>query len=285
MGFFKTIGKTLACAALGFGLFVGYNSYILYDNSKVASVKEVSFSQSVPMVPEKRYALIITGKNMMEDSSRNTLNLVNSGLNGCGYSKIYTLGKYMNSTPSSKSSLEEVIKELNSEMTDKDSLFVYCLTHGSPKFAPYILGDTFFSLDKGNISGKEISEFVHQINSMYTICYFNGCFAARAAQDVGFGNVVGISPIKLGNAVSGAALSDADEERFGKTVSYFSLYFFSAMARQLPDGTPVQIQTDLNSVFDFAANQSDLRDRYLGQLSNTTPTIFSKDLDPKNIKL
>ncbi len=62
-----------------------------------------------------------------------------------------------------------------------------------------------------------------------------------------------------------------------------TLFFFSAMAGKLPDGKKVDCPRNLEDLFDYASIETDKRDRYFGSFANTTPSLFSNNIDPKLI--
>ncbi len=286
--FIKECCYYTACGLIGTTSFYsGEFIYSILDTEKKAYIKESPKNNLKYNNPKNKYALIITGEDTSKDCVDNTLKLVKKGLLNKGYSNMFFLGESQRSDSSSKENLKDLINKLSKKITKQDAFFLYILCHGSKQYEPlFFSSETSLKLDYEYISNEELSNIINPIESKYSIGYINSCYGGDIAKHFGDGNnSIGISPTKEGKVVSGGSLSVEDEKKYGSHVSYMSLYFFSAMAGKLPDGERINSPNNLEDLFDFAAIETDKKDRRLGSLFNNTPSLYSKNINPKNVYL
>lgn len=289
---------------VGFGIVAGIAAggfiYSLYDPTEANSIKlRTGEGEFEPVIetPRKKHGLIVlgdTGKHRGAYAT-NSSNQVYKTLIAKGFDKedLYVLeGKKKsterfdcNTLPSSKKHLREVLSHLYSKITPEDTFFMYVLTHGSTTGIMPSTGQSTFSLDKGTVREEELEELLSDLHPDHSITFFNSCHSGGFAQRLGKDRNVAISTSRKDKVTPGYVGKEI-EKKYGLHASPFTLFFYSALNNQMPNGETLSLENlSIEEAFDYAATSADSSEFTMGNFFKNTPHLVYGKINPKDIKL
>lgn len=299
----ENVGFLISYIGLWAGITLGAvairEAHDIVDLTKSPSLKlrtEDGEFQPVISVPAKKHGLIVLGEGgRLEETFENTSNLVYTTLREHGYERdnLFVLeGKKRPSKrfdchtlPSSKKHLKEVLNQLSRDVSPEDAFFMYALCHGEKELQVLPLGQSILSLDEGSVGERELEELLSDLHPDHSITFFNNCYSGGFAQRLGKSRNIAISTSrrnKTTNAWGGVAI----ERKFGKYASPFSLFFFSTLRGQMPNGENIPLQAaTVEQAFDFAASRQHSERYRIGGYAKNTPLLVYGSINPAEVGL
>lgn len=290
-------------AGITAGVTAGGFIYSIYDPTKVASVKlrtEDGEFEPVIETPRKKHGLIVLGNRgnkRLRKNFENTSDLVYRTLREHGYDdeNLYLLEGERNpskrfschSLPSSKEHLRVVLDHLYRDVTSKDAFFMYVLTHGGTTGVILPIGQSTFSLDSGGtVREKELEELLSDLHPDHSLTYFNSCHSGGFARRLGKGRNIAISTSRKDKVTSGWVGTEI-EKTVGSYASPFTLFFYSALTNQMPNGENLSLKNiSIEKAFDYAASrQHTTKDARIGGFGKNTPHLVYGKINPRDVKL
>jgi hypothetical protein len=298
------LDKLVQLPVIGHGVRFGELVNALLDFSKEESIKiNNTATEFEPLIasPRKKYGLIVLGNDCTKSRIRciqNTSNLVYDALLAADYKDedIYFVGdkslygcpnnKIM---PPSKRCLDNTLEFLSDKITSQDIFFMYVLAHGGRTNLSNNTQSCIELSSKNIVNEDELEEILSQIKPNYSITYFNSCYSGGFAKRLGKDRNIAISTSKPNKITSGYVGPKIEEEQ-GIYATNFTLNFFSAIKKQMPDDTTVNINNNsLEGIFDYAAKKANNDDDYLGYflsaLPKNTPHLVYDKINPADIRI
>lgn len=257
--------------------------------------------EPVIKTPRKKHGLILVGDTKEEkdkESDTNTSNLVYKTLSEHGYKEdnLYFLkneeglDKKLNChvLPSSKKHLKETLNHLSKDISSEDMFFMYVLSHGNTTLRFFPLGQSNILLSKEEkIQEKELEEFLSDLHPDHSITYFNSCHSGGFAKRLGKRRNIAISTSKKSKITSGF-LGPFLENKFGPYTTPFTLFFYSTLRGQMPNGEKIYEENKtIGGAFEYAALRQyySTTDSRLGPICKNTPHLIYGKIDPNEVRL
>ena len=297
-------GITGIAVGIGIGytvMEIGSYLYSRYDPAACISTKIRNGKgefEPVIKIPKRKHGMIISDNSdkRIEEIDKNTIDLVYNTLlkRGFNYDDIYlmewmekpSIDLRCNILPSDTAHLREVMENLYRQISPEDTFFMCFLNHGGKTGWLLPVGESTVQLGKGTVKERELEELLYDIHPDHSILYFNNCYSGGFAERLGTGRSIAISTSsanKLTFGYKGGELGC----KYGDFLSGFTLFFYSALRNQMPNGELLQLKDmSIGEAFDYASQRSYFAKGFKRRgFFKNTPHLIYGNVNPQEVIL